>query len=63
MALVAYDTNSDSDISEDEEETKAEAPQVSLKTAKINGHISDEEDFFGDHNGEGLHEEEQEDLT
>jgi len=64
MALVAYDTNSDSDISEDEEETniKADAPQVSLKTAEINGHISDEEDFFGDHNGEGLHEEEQEDL-
>ena len=53
MALVAYDTNSDSDISEDEEETniKAEAPQVSLKTAEINGHITDEEDYFGDHNG------------
>ena len=64
MALVAYDTNSDSDVSEDEDdevkETKLELkePEPSKFVEKdCGGEISDEEDFY-DPQSSGIFEEE-----
>jgi len=70
MALVAYDANSDSDISEEEEEISK--PHVENVKAVIttgteqedNGQISDEEDFFDHHpNSNGVFEEEPDLIT
>jgi len=68
MALVAYDTNSDSDISEEDEDEEIIQPLVkvnndtkTINESEANGHISDEEDFF-DHDtsnpNNGVFEEE-----
>jgi len=68
MALVAYDANSDSDMSEEEEEIIKPQVKVNIdpprKVIEENGHISDEEDFF-DHNPEstGIFEEEPDLIT
>ena len=59
MALVAYGASDDSDMSEDEEEEKenhtiAEIKKpgnVAVAAALEDGHISDEEEFFGGENG------------
>jgi len=69
MALVAYDANSDSDISDDEEiHDVASKPMLEIENSKETtknqngGHISDEEDdFFGDQSNE-VFEDEQPDL-
>jgi len=65
MALVAYDANSDSDISEDEEEenlirTNTQAKKLEIEPTKkieTDGHISDEDEFF-DPQSTGVFEEE-----
>lgn len=56
MALVAYGASDDSDMSEDEEEEKqnhnvAEIKKPVAVAVLENGHISDEEEFFGGENG------------
>eukprot|EP00092_Neocalanus_flemingeri_P013230 GFUD01014260.1.p1 GENE.GFUD01014260.1~~GFUD01014260.1.p1 ORF type:complete len:451 (-),score=168.90 GFUD01014260.1:97-1398(-) len=61
MALVAYDSNSDSDYSEDEEDVNERKTEVKLNPEKSKNNdddqISDEEDFF-DPKSNGIFEEE-----
>ena len=66
MALVAYEANSDSDVSEDEEDevekTKIELIEPRMKPSKFfekdGCEISDDEDDFYDPQSSGIFEEE-----
>lgn len=62
MALVAYGASDDSDLSEDDEAPPQTTTKLATKTDISNGHISDEEEFFGEQHDDSILEPQEPDL-